>query len=118
MFIQIASSLFDPLGVLSFEALTDGNQDAVTRRFTKVATTDGGVATTDRGFSHGDREFVYRYTPISQAHDDLARRMLRVHALVRVSNNEGVFSCAPVRFEPSAIENVLTLSVISKLSED
>ena len=118
MFIQIASSLFDPLGVLSFEALTDGNQDAVTRRFTKVATTDGGVATTDRGFSHGDREFVYRYTPISQAHDDLARRMLRVHALVRVSNNEGVFSCAPVRFEPSSIENVLTLSVISKLSED
>ena len=118
MQVQITSINFDPLGYLAFETLPASDDRSVSRRFSKVATTDGGVATTDRGFSHGDRELSYQYIRTSKEQDDIAARIFSIHSRVYVSNNEGLFECIPDSFATQDEENTVTFSVVSKISED
>ena len=116
--IVICTMLFDLLGVLHIEPLKSNSAVTYTRRVSRVATLDGGAAINDRGYSASDETLVYRFKPVSQEHDDRAQRIVRLHPTVRVSNRDGVFEATPEQFQPTPAENILTLLVIKKLSED
>lgn len=117
MKIRIAARLFDVLGYIEFTPVSSNVEGSVTRRVNRQATLDGGAAFTDRGYTDADRTLVYRYRPVSEEHDDRARRLVELHPTVAVSNQEGLFEAAPQSFEPGPDENRLTLLVIQKLSE-
>lgn len=117
MIVTISSQLFDLLGSLSFKPLPDSSAGEVSRRVTRVGTLDAGAALNDRGYSEGDRDLVYEWKPISRDHDAIAQRLVRLHPRVIVSNREGVFLCAPERFDPGPEQNRFRLLVIERLSE-
>lgn len=116
--ITVTAQTFDLLGYLEFEPLSSSSNGNFTRRVSKVATLDGGVAVTDRGFSYGDITITYDYTPVSLEHDNIARRLVRLHPRVTVINEYGVFDAIPEAFNQSAEINTLTLSIVAKLSEE
>jgi hypothetical protein len=84
----------------------------------RVGTLDGGVSISDRGFSEGDKTFVYIFKPVSKDHNEIAKRLVRLHPKVTVSNSDGVFEAVPQSFLPSPEENTFTLLVVQKISED
>jgi hypothetical protein len=116
MIVQIASKLFDPVGVLVIETLSGTNDSPVSRRLSKVATLNGGVAVNDGGFSHGDREITFEYRAKNKNQDTIARRLVELHARVLVSTDEGVFDCVPLRFSPDTERRRFTFSVIEKVA--
>ena len=116
--IHINATTFDLLGSLSIHPLPTNDDRAAIRRVSKVSTLDQGVAISDRGFAEGDEPMVFAYKPVSRAHDDIARRIVKIHATVIVTTREGAFLAAPESFTPGREENAFSLLVIRKLSED
>jgi len=116
--ISIAARVFDLDGHIEFTPVPSNRDGERSRRVTRTATLDGGVSVSDRGFAYGDQTLVYRYKPESKEHDDRARRIVRLHATVTVATPEGVFEAAPRSLEINNDENVFSLLVIRKLSED
>lgn len=116
--ITIAAELFDLAGVLEFMPLADGEDRTFSRRISRTATLDQGVAISDRGYSDGDVTYVYRYKPVSKAHDETARRLLRTHPTVVLCNRDGVFRAAIETFQPGADQNEITLLVSARLNQE
>ena len=116
--IHINATTYDLQGSLSIRLLPSSDEPSLSRRVSRVATLDQGVAVNDRGFSEGDRTFAFAYKPVSREHDNIAKRIIKIHSKVTVSTPEGVFLAAPESFNAGAEENTLTLLIISKLSED
>lgn len=117
MIVYISAESFDLFGSMSFTPLPASNADEVSRRVTRIGTLDAGVAVNDRGYSDGDRDLVYEFKPVSREHNATAQRLVRLHPRVIVSNEEGVFLCAPESFQPGPDQNTFRLLVIQRLSE-
>lgn len=116
--ITVTAKAFDLAGVLEFEPLPSSSSEGFGRRVSKVATLDGGVSVSDRGFSYGDTTLTYDFTPISLEHTNIARRLVRLHPTVLVSNEYGVFEAIPESFNSTTDINTLTLSIVDKISEE
>jgi len=115
--ISICAKEFDLDGSIEFEPLGDNVTGGISRRVSRSATLDGGVVIGDAGSSEGDQTLTYRFKPISLEHDQRARRIVKYHPRVTVSNINGVFEAAPQSFESAPNENQITLLVIAKLTE-
>ena len=118
MIIEIAAKTFDLSGHLVIDALPESNLGEIARRSTKVAALDGTVAVNDQAFSHGDRNMEFTYQPVSTAHDDIARRIVRVHNRVIVTIPEGCFEAIPGPFYTEPDGNTFVCQIIDKISED
>ena len=114
--IGISAITFDQSGAIRIDELPNSELGSVSRRVSRVGTLDQGVAINDGGYSDGDRDFqvVWNSTP---EQDALIRRLVRLHARLRVATSEGVFECAPQNFTPGPPESTFTLLVISRISE-
>ena len=112
--ISVVSKTFDLAGALEIDPNIDGVTFAANRRTSRAATLDGGAVITDQGYSDGDRTLIVRYKAVSEAHDDLARRILRYHARVYVTTDEGTFEAAPDSFENVFDENTFTFLILRR----
>lgn len=115
--IAITAEQFDASGVLEFTPIGNGADRTYSRRVSRSATLDQGVAISDRGYSDGDITYTYRYKPVSKAHDETAKRLLRVHPTVLLFNSDGAFRAVIQSFQPSDDQNEITLLVSARLSE-
>lgn len=116
MRVSLAAKTFDPLGFVEFDHYGPP-QESIRRRMSKVPTLDQGVAVSDRGFSHGDRSMIFRFDPVSSAHDQSIVRLIRLHSKAEVSFDGGVYD-AILTFDPGPDENTVTASIIRKVSEE
>jgi hypothetical protein len=116
--ISICASTFDLSGHIQFTPVGSSSDGEYVRRVSRAATLDTGVSISDRGYSEGDKTLTYSFKPVSKEHDARAKRLVRLHPTVTVSNGDGVFEAVPQSFLPTTEENTFTLLVIRKLSGD
>lgn len=112
----IASQTFDLSGYVELDITQDSDNGDIIRRVSRASTLDGGSSITDRGYSDSDRTINYTWRSVSQAHNESIARLVELYPLLNVSTDEGVFSAAPVRFQPGRDESRLSLYVKEKVS--
>jgi hypothetical protein len=117
MNVHIAAKEFDLSGYIEVRPLLNAAPGSAARRVSRAATLDGSSAFIDRGFTHSDRQMQIQYRPVSQEHDERARRILELHERVTISTREGCFEAVPESFDGSPTRNTFTLWIVSKLSE-
>jgi hypothetical protein len=116
--IRIAARLFDPQGYIEFQPLPDNTEGVFSRRATRAATLDGSAVIVDRGYSDSDRTLVYRYRPVSQAHNERAQRLVKLHERVAVATPDDVYEAVPLSLDIANNENRITLLVVKSLTEN
>lgn len=116
MLISISTPTFDLDGHVLIKTKPEATTGELRRRVSRVPTLDGGVAINDRGFSDGDRDIVVTWYTVSQEHNDLVARLVRLYPLLNVSMRDGFYVAVPESFSPGVKESTLTLLVKSKLT--
>ena len=117
MNVHICAKEFDLSGCIEVRPLLNAAPGSAARRVSRAATLDGGSAFVDRGYTHSDRAMQIQYRPVSQEHDERARRLLELHSRVIVSTREGCFEAVPESFDGSPTRNTFTLWIVDKISE-
>lgn len=114
MLVSLDAITFDLNGSVVFNALPGSEFGTLIRRANKVQTLNQGVAVNDFGYADADREFRI-LVKADQALGDSLRYLVKNHAQVYVTTEEGVFQAIP-EFDPTPGRWVLNLSITSKLS--
>ena len=117
MIVSVCAKEFDAAGVLFITALNEGITFNNLRRVNRAATLDGSTAFNDQGYTHSDRTLTVKYSRVSAAHDETARRLLELHSRVHVSIREGVFEAVPESIDESTTENTFNFFIVDKVSE-
>lgn len=113
---MLATTTFDPLGVVTLDCVPGQTSGEVRRRMSRVATLDGGAVFNDGGYSEADRTIELRWVPRSADQEAAVARLVERYARLQVSMSRGVFLVATQAYVPGAQESSLSLLVVEKLS--
>lgn len=117
MMATIASVVFDPDGHVLLDLVRRSSDTrALARRVNRVATLDGGAVINDYGVSDSDRTLVLAWR-IDGETEGRIRRMMRVHSVVRVAVEDGVFRCAWASYSERDGEARVEMLVIERTTQ-
>jgi hypothetical protein len=111
MRIGLSALDFDPIGHMMVEAKPEPDITRRARRVNAIQTMDpGGIVLLDRGAPVGGAQWPITW--VGPAGREVARWLVQVYPLIRVSTSDGVFVAAPLEIEERGRE--ITLVVIIK----
>lgn len=115
--VNISALTFDVSGYLSVTPSSPPDLGDTSRRVNKQLTLDGGVVIADGGHSYGDRNIRLNWRTRDSSYEDVAKNIVRNHAQVYVSTEDGCFLAVPERYSHGQGNSTLSLLVKEKSSQ-
>ena len=90
MRITFESTVFDPVGVISLEALPGSDLSASTRRVTRTATLDGNAVIIDNGYTAADSTLAIEAW-LTESEEQRLQRLMRIYPEIIAATPEGCY---------------------------
>ena len=90
MRITFESTVFDPVGVISLEALPGSDLSASTRRVTRTATLDGNAVIIDNGYTAADSTLAIEAW-LTESEEQRLQRLMRIYPEIIATTPEGCY---------------------------
>ena len=90
MRITLESTVFDPVGVISLEALPGSDLSASTRRVTRTATLDGQAVIIDNGYTSADSTLAIEAT-LTEAEAQRLHHLMQIYPEIIATTPEGCY---------------------------
>ena len=90
MRITLESTVFDPVGVISLEALPGSDLSASTRRVTRTATLDGQAIIIDNGYTSADSTLAIEAT-LTEAEAQRLHHLMQIYPEIIASTPDGCY---------------------------
>jgi len=90
MQITFESTVFDPVGVISLEALPGSDLSASTRRVTRTATLDGQAVIIDNGYTSADSTLAIEAT-LTEAEAQRLHHLMQIYPEIIATTPEGCY---------------------------
>ena len=90
MQITLESTVFDPVGVISLEALPGSDLSASTRRVTRTATLDGQAVIIDNGYTSADSTLAIE-AALTEAEAQRLHHLMQIYPEIIASTPEGCY---------------------------
>ena len=100
MQITLESTVFDPVGVISLEALPGSDLSASTRRVTRTATLDGQAVIIDNGYTSADSTLAIEAALTEAEAQQLHHLMQTYPEIIAIFKRSSTKSSVPVRSRP------------------
>jgi hypothetical protein len=90
MQITFESTVFDPVGVISLEALPGSDLSASTRRVTRTATLDGQAVIIDNGYTSADSTLAIE-AALTEAEAQRLHHLMQIYPEIIASTPDGCY---------------------------
>jgi len=90
MKITLESTVFDPVGVISLEALPGSDLSASTRRVTRTATLDGNAVIIDNGYTSADSTLTVE-AALTEADARRLHHLMQIYPEIIASTPDGCY---------------------------
>ena len=90
MQITFESTVFDPAGVISLEALPGSDLSASTRRVTRTATLDGNAVIIDNGYTAADSTLAIE-ARLTKSEEQRLQHLMRIYPEIIATTPEGCY---------------------------
>ena len=90
MQITLESTVFDPVGVISLEALPGSDLSASTRRVTRTATLDGQAVIIDNGYTSADSTLAIE-AALTEAEAQRLHHLMQIYPEIIASTPDGCY---------------------------
>jgi|GEM_PF-1114216 len=90
MQITLESTVFDPVGVISLEALPGSDLSASTRRVTRTATLDGNAVIIDNGYTAADSTLAIE-ARLTKSEEQRLQHLMRIYPEIIATTPEGCY---------------------------
>ena len=90
MRITFESTVFDPVGVISLEALPGSDLSASTRRVTRTATLDGNAVIIDNGYTAADSTLAIEAW-LTESEEQRLQRLIQIYPEIIATTQEGCY---------------------------
>ena len=90
MRITLESTVFDPVGVISLEALLGSDLSASTRRVTRTATLDGNAVIIDNGYTAADSTLAIE-ARLTKSEEQRLQHLMRIYPEIIATTPEGCY---------------------------
>ena len=90
MRITFESTVFDPVGVISLEALPGSDLSASTRRVTRTATLDGNAVIIDNGYTAADSTLAIEAW-LTESEQQRLQHLIQIYPEIIASTQEGCY---------------------------
>jgi len=88
--ITFESTVFDPAGVISLEALPGSDLSASTRRVTRTATLDGNAVIIDNGYTAADSTLAIE-ARLTKSEEQRLQHLMRIYPEIIATTPEGCY---------------------------
>jgi hypothetical protein len=90
MRITLESTVFDPVGVISLDALPGSDLSASTRRVTRTATLDGQAVIIDNGYTSADSTLAIE-AALTEAEAQRLHHLMQIYPEIIASTPDGCY---------------------------
>ena len=90
MGITFESTVFDPVGVISLEALPGSDLSASTRRVTRTATLDGNAVIIDNGYTAADSTLAIEAW-LTESEEKRLQHLIQIYPEIIATTPEGCY---------------------------
>ena len=90
MQITLESTVFDPVGVISLEALPGSDLSASTRRVTRTATLDGNAVIIDNGYTAADSTLAIEAW-LTKTEEKRLQHLIQIYPEIIATTPEGCY---------------------------